>query len=100
MAGVRIDDLSKTDDGRVLIAIRERGLKRFLGNKLATYPIRSASVQTCCFRIGMSIPINCCVTAMEVSGSDTHLRGIIHLHQGQTKRHIYNGRRPLRQHYL
>ena len=84
MAGVRIDDLSKTDDGRVLIAIRERGLKQFLGDKLATYPIRSASDP------------NVLLSDRDVDSNKllrdrdggiwigTHVRGIIHLHQGRT----------------
>ncbi len=84
MAGVRIDDLSKTDDGRVLIAIRERGLKQFLGDKLATYPIRSASDP------------NLLLSDRDVDSNKllrdrdggiwigTHDRGIIHLHQGRT----------------
>ena len=84
LAGVRIDDLSKTDEGRVLVAIRERGLKQLLGDKLATYPIRSASDP------------NVLLSDRDVDSNKllrdrdggiwigTHDRGIIHLHQGRT----------------
>jgi len=82
--GVRIDDLSKTDEGRVLVAIRELGLKQVLGDKLATYPIRSASNP------------NVLLSDRDVDSNKllrdrdggiwigTHARGIVHLHQGRT----------------
>jgi hypothetical protein len=39
---MRIDDLSKTGDGQVLIAMRGAGLKQVVGDKVETYPIHSA----------------------------------------------------------
>jgi signal transduction histidine kinase/ligand-binding sensor domain-containing protein len=84
MPGVRIDDLSKTDEGRVLIAIRERGLKQFLGDKLATYPIRSASNPNVLLS---DRDIDSNKLLRDRDGGiwiGTHDRGIIHLHQGRT----------------
>ena len=40
--GMRINDLSKTDDGRLLIAMYGAGLMQFAGDKVESYPIRSA----------------------------------------------------------
>ena len=82
--GVRIDDLSKTDEGRVLIAIRERGLKQLLGDKLVTYPIRSASNPNVLLS---DRDIDSNKLLRDRDGGiwiGTHDRGIIHLHQGRT----------------
>jgi signal transduction histidine kinase/ligand-binding sensor domain-containing protein len=82
--GVRIDDLNNTDNGRLLLAIRERGLKQLVSDKLATYPIRSVSNP------------NVLLPDREVDSNKllrdrdggiwigTHDRGILHLHQGRT----------------
>ena len=40
--GMRIGDLSKSDDGRLLIGISGAGLMQFVCDKLEPYPIRSA----------------------------------------------------------
>lgn len=82
--GVRIDDLSKTDDGRVLIAIRERGLKQFSGAKLATYPIRSARNPNVLLSDRY---VDSNKLLRDRDGGiwiGTHDRGIFHLHQGRT----------------
>ncbi len=84
MPGVRIDDLSKTDEGRVLIAIRERGLKQLLGDKLVTYPIRSASNPNALLS---DRDVNSNKLLRDRDGGiwiGTHDRGIIHLHHGRT----------------
>ena len=85
MPGLRIDDLSKMDDGQVLIAIREAGLKHVVGDKVVTYPIRSA------------INPNAMLTDRDVNSNKllrdrdgglwigTHERGLIHVHQGRTE---------------
>src|SRR5579864_6229240 len=82
--GVRIDDLSKTDEGRVLLAIRRRGLEQVLGDKLAVYPIRSASNP----KVLLSDrDVNSNKLLRDRDGGiwiGTHDRGIIHLHQGRT----------------
>jgi signal transduction histidine kinase/ligand-binding sensor domain-containing protein len=84
MPGVRIDDLNKTDEGRVLIAIRERGLKQLLGDKLATYPIRSASNPNVLLS-DRDVDSNKLVRDRDGGiWIGTHDRGIIHLHQGRT----------------
>ena len=40
--GTRIGDLTRTDDGHVLIGVSGGGLLQFAGDKLASYPIRDA----------------------------------------------------------
>jgi len=40
--GTHVDDLSKADDGQVLIAIRGAGLRQLVGDKIEPYPIHSA----------------------------------------------------------
>jgi len=82
--GMRIDDLSNTDKGDLLIAIRERGLKQFLSDKLETYPIRSAS------NPNVLLPDRDVDSNKLLRDRDggiwigTHDRGILHLHQGRT----------------
>ena len=83
--GVRIDDLNQADNGNLLVAIRERGLKQFSGEKLETYPIHSATNP------------NVLLPDREVDSNKllrdrdggiwigTHDRGIIHLHQGRAQ---------------
>ena len=82
--GVRIDDLNRTDNGNLLIAIRERGLKQFLSDKLETYPIRSASNAN---RLLPDRDVDSNKLLRDRDGGlwiGTHDRGIIHLHHGQT----------------
>ena len=82
--GVRIDDLNKADNGNLLIAVRERGLKQFVGEKLETYPIRSAD------NPNLLLPDSNVDSNKLLRDRDgglwigTHDRGIIHLHQGRT----------------
>ncbi|MGP0020185.1 MAG: two-component regulator propeller domain-containing protein [Candidatus Sulfotelmatobacter sp.] len=85
MPGMRIDDLSKADDGQVLIAIREAGLKHVVGDKVETYPIPSA------------VNPNALLPDRDVNSNKllrdrdgglwigTHERGLIHVHQGRTE---------------
>ena len=68
--GMELGDLSKADDGRLLIAMSGAGLMQIAGDKLEPYPVRSASHPKACSRTAMSIRINCSGTAMEVSGSE------------------------------
>ena len=82
--GLRIDDLNKADNGNLLIAIRQRGLKQFVNDKLETYPIRSAS------NPNVLMPDREADSNKLLRDRDgglwigTHDRGIVHLHQGQT----------------
>ena len=85
MPGIRIDDLVKTDEGRILIAISGAGLKRLPADKLEPILFTAQSIEMRCFRTGRSIRINCCVTAMEVSGSEpTNGGSSIYITAGQT----------------
>ena len=82
--GMRIGDLSKTDDGRLLIAISGAGLRQVAGDKLEAYPIRSA------------INPNALLPDRDVDSNKllrdrdgglwigTHERGLIHVHHGRT----------------
>jgi signal transduction histidine kinase/ligand-binding sensor domain-containing protein len=82
--GVRIDDLNLTDKGNLLIAIRERGLKEFVSEKLEAYPIRSAGDSHVLLPDG---DVDSNKLLRDRDGGiwiGTHDRGIIHLHQGRT----------------
>ena len=71
MPGMRIDDLSKTDDGRLLIAIRERRTQAGRRRQSRNVPDSQRSqFGLRCSRTAMSIRTNCSATAMEVSGSE------------------------------
>jgi signal transduction histidine kinase/ligand-binding sensor domain-containing protein len=82
--GMRIDDLSKTDDGQVLIAIRGAGLKQVVGDKVETYPIRSA------INPNALLPDRDTDSNKLLRDRDgglwigTHERGLIHIHNGRT----------------
>jgi signal transduction histidine kinase/ligand-binding sensor domain-containing protein len=82
--GMRIDDLSKTDDGRVLMAIRGAGLKQVGRENIESYSIRGA--------INPKVPL----PGRDVDSNKllrdrdgglwigTRDRGLIHVHQGRT----------------
>ena len=81
---MRIDDLSNTDDGRVLIAISEAGLKHVVGDKVETYPIRSAGNPNAALR---DRDVNANKLLRDRDGGlwiGTHERGLIHVHHGRT----------------
>ena len=81
---MRIDDLSKTDEGQVLIAIRGAGLRQVVGDKIESYPIRGA------------INPNALLPDRDIDSNKllrdrdgglwigTHERGLIHVHHGRT----------------
>ena len=81
---MRIDDLSKADDGRLLIGMSGAGLKQLVGDKVESYPIRSA------------INPNALLPDRDVDSNKllrdrdgglwigTHERGLIHVHHGRT----------------
>ncbi len=83
--GMRISDLSKTSDGRVLIAMLRAGLKQVVGDKVESYPIRGA------------INRNALLSDRDVDSNKllrdrdgglwigTRDRGLIHVHQGRTE---------------
>jgi len=83
-AGMRIDDLSRAEDGRLLIGMRGAGLRQLVGDKFEAHPIRSA------------INPNVLMADRDVNSNKllrdrdgglwigTHERGLIHLHYGRT----------------
>ena len=80
---MRLSDLTKGDDGRLIIAVNGGGLKQFTGDKLEPFPIRAPSIRIRCSGTEMLIRISCSATAMEVSGSEPWQRGLIHVHHGR-----------------
>ena len=82
--GMRVGDLLKAYDGRMLIGISGAGLKRVVADKLEPYPIYSAMNR------------NALLTDREVDSNKllrdrdgglwigTHQRGLIHIHNGRT----------------
>jgi signal transduction histidine kinase/ligand-binding sensor domain-containing protein len=82
--GLRVGDLLKSDDGRLLIGISGAGLKRPVADKLEPYPIYSAMNR------------NALLADREIDSNKllrdrdgglwigTHQRGLIHIHHGRT----------------
>ena len=81
--GMRPGDLSKADDGRVLVGMSSAGLRQLVGDKFEAYPIR-----------GTTDP-NALMPDRDVDSNKllrdrdgglwigTHTRGIIHVHRGR-----------------
>jgi signal transduction histidine kinase/ligand-binding sensor domain-containing protein len=81
--GMRLGDVSKTDDGRVLVGLSGAGLRQVVGDKLEAYPVRSATNP------------NALLTDRDVDSNKllrdrdgglwigTRERGLIHVHQGR-----------------
>ena len=83
--GMRIGDLSKADDGRLLIGMQRRRTQAARRRQSRTVSDSQRNQSECdCCRTAMSIRINCSGTAMEVSGSEPVERGLIHVHHGRT----------------
>jgi signal transduction histidine kinase/ligand-binding sensor domain-containing protein len=82
--GMRVGDLSKAEDGRLLVGISGAGLTQIVGDKVEPYPIRSATNP------------NALLPDPEVDSNKllrdrdgglwigTHERGLLHVHQGRT----------------
>ena len=82
--GMRLGDLTKADDGRLLVGMSGAGLRQIVGDKLEAYPIHSA------------INRNALLTDLDVGSNKllrdrdgglwigTHEHGLIHVHQGRT----------------
>ena len=82
--GMRVGDLLKSDDGRLLIGISGAGLKRLVADKLEPYPIYSAMNR------------NALLADREVDSNKllrdrdgglwigTHQSGLVHVHNGRT----------------
>lgn len=85
LPGMRIDDLSKMDDGRVLIAIRGAGLRQVVGDRILTYPIRSASNPNALLP---DRDIDSNKLLRDRDGGvwiGTHQRGLLHVHNGRAE---------------
>jgi signal transduction histidine kinase/ligand-binding sensor domain-containing protein len=84
MPGVRVGDLSKADDGRVLAGMSGGGLRQIVGDKVEVYPIHSATNPN-----GL-LPDHDVDSNKLLRDRDgglwigTHERGLIHVHNGRT----------------
>jgi PAS domain S-box-containing protein len=82
--GMRLGDLSRTEDGRLLIGVSGAGLGQLVGDKVETYPIRSAT------NPNALLPDRDVDSNKLLRDRDgglwigTHERGLIHIHQGRT----------------
>jgi signal transduction histidine kinase/ligand-binding sensor domain-containing protein len=84
MQGMRVDDLSRTDDGQLLIAIRGAGLRQVVGDKIKSFPISSA-INPNAQLLDRQIDSN--KVLRDRDGGlwiGTHQRGLIHIHNGRT----------------
>ena len=84
--GMRIGDLSKADDGRLLIGMQRRRTQAARRRQSRIVPDSQRNPSECdCCRTAMSIRINCSGTAMEVSGSEPTSGGSsMYITAGQT----------------
>jgi signal transduction histidine kinase/ligand-binding sensor domain-containing protein len=82
--GMRMGDLTKTDDGRVLVGMSGAGLRQIVGDKVESYPIRSA------MNPNALLPdrdVNSNKLLRDRDGGlwiGTRERGLIHIHNGRT----------------
>ena len=82
--GMQIHALSKTYDGRVLIAMQRAGLKQVVGGKVETYPIRDPAHPN---RLLKDRDVNSNKLLWDRDGGlwvGTRDRGLIHVHEGRT----------------
>jgi len=83
-AGVRIDDMVKAEDGRLLIGMRGAGLRQLVGDKVEAHPIPSAS------NPNAPMPERDVDSNKLLRDRDgglwigTHGRGLIHVRHGRT----------------
>ena len=82
--GVRLADLTQSGDGRLIVGIRGGGLRQVVGDKLETYPVRSA------MNSKATLPdrdIDANKLLRDRDGGlwiGTNQRGLIHVHHGRT----------------
>jgi signal transduction histidine kinase/ligand-binding sensor domain-containing protein len=82
--GMRIGDLSETEDGRLLIGVRGAGLMQFAGDKLEAYPIPSATDPGEPFA-DRNVDSNKLLRDRDGGlWIGTFARGLIHVHRGRT----------------
>jgi signal transduction histidine kinase/ligand-binding sensor domain-containing protein len=83
-SGMRVGDLIRADDGRMLVGMSGAGLKQLVGDKLEAYPIRSAMSPN------VLLPDRDVDSNKLLRDRDgglwigTRGRGLIHVHQGRT----------------
>jgi signal transduction histidine kinase/ligand-binding sensor domain-containing protein len=81
---MRMGDMSKADDGRLLVGMSGAGLRRIVGDKVETYPIPSAT------NPNALLPDSDVDSNKLLRDRDgglwigTHERGLIHVHNGRT----------------
>ncbi len=84
MPGMRVGDLIKSDDGRLLIGVSGAGLKQLVEDKLEPYPIRSAMNRNAL------LPDRAVDSNKLLRDRDgglwigTHQHGLIHIHNNRT----------------
>ena len=82
--GMRMGDMSKADDGRLLVGMSGAGLRQIVGDKVEPYPIHSA------MNPNALLPDRDVDSNKLLRDRDgglwigTHERGLIHVHQGRT----------------
>ena len=84
MPGMRIGDLTRTDDGHVLIGVSGGGLLQFAGNRLESYPIRDPINRD---RLFPDRNVDSNKLLRDRDGGlwiGTRQRGLVHVHNGRT----------------
>jgi signal transduction histidine kinase/ligand-binding sensor domain-containing protein len=84
MPHAKISDLTRTDDGRPLIAVNGAGLKQFADGKVEPYPIRSANKQNALLADRDADSNKLLRDRDGGLWIGTVARGLIHVHQGRT----------------
>ena len=82
--GMRIGDLTRTDDGHVLIGVSGGGLLQFAGDRLESYPIRDPTNRD---RLFPDRNVDSNKLLRDRDGGlwiGTHERGLVHIHNGRT----------------
>jgi len=82
--GMRVGDLVKSDDGRLLVGISGGGLKRLVADKLESYPIHSTMTRNALL---LDRDLDSNKLLRDRDGGlwiGTHQRGLIRIHNGRT----------------
>ena len=82
--GMRVGDMSKADDGRLLVGMSGAGLRQLVGDKVEAYPIHSTTNPNTLLQ---DHDVDSNKLLRDRDGGlwiGTHERGLIHVHNGQT----------------
>jgi PAS domain S-box-containing protein len=82
--GMRVGDMIKADDGRLLVGMSGAGLRQIAGDKVEPYPIRSATDPNALLTDGDADSNKLLRDRDGGLWIGTHERGIIHVHRGRT----------------